>query len=55
MARRVQVEWQADADELKKLYQAEKDHDGFRTLDEFCAFFVRQYNIRVFGGVPIKW
>ena len=28
MPRRVQVEWQEDADELKKLYQAEKDHQN---------------------------
>ena len=28
MPRRVQVEWQEDADELKELYLAEKDHQN---------------------------
>ena len=28
MPRRVQVEWQEDADELKELYRVEKDHQN---------------------------
>lgn len=40
MARRVQVEWQEDADELKKLYQAEKDHQNRTRLQ--ALWYLRQ-------------
>jgi transposase len=40
MTRRVQVEWQEDADELKKLYQAEKDHQNRTRLQG--GWYLRQ-------------
>ncbi len=40
-----------DFDEQLEIARA----DGFRTLDEFYAFFERQYNVRVFEGVLLKW
>jgi len=40
MSRRVQVVWQEDADELKELYQAEKDHQNRTRLQ--ALWFLRE-------------